>query len=227
MQILWHSPLLTGPFGPAQVSQLRSNFKSVRIAKITPTLKRHALLAGTGIFAVVASTTIMAGPALAGPTISAGVLPRGPEVVHAKIVTFTGHYNGHATLLINNGAVSIPSVRGSGKGTLVGASTIEGRGSASASAQCDPFSGTGSISGAHGKLELVVTSSTSSGCSSGESGPVSVAFHGVAVVKSGTGPLAGASGSWKFKGNLKIGGTSGSQNGPYSVSLSGKLDLRR
>ena len=39
---------------------------------------------------------------------------------------------------------------------MVGPSTVTGKGSASASAQCDPFTGTGSIAGKHAKIDLTV-----------------------------------------------------------------------
>ena len=143
-----------------------------------------------------------------------------------KTVSFIGHYKGDASLLINNGSVTISSVAGKGTGTLFGASTVLGKGSASSTAQCDPFTGTGSISGASGKLDLRVTESKSSGCSSGQSGPVTVTFHGVAVVTGGSGSAKGASGNLKFNGTLKLENTSGSQNGPYTVTLSGELTVK-
>jgi len=143
-----------------------------------------------------------------------------------KAVSFSGHYKGDASLLINNGAVTISSVTGKGTGSLVGASTISGKGSSSSSAQCDPFTGTGSIAGAAAKLDLSVVESKSSGCSSGESGPVTVTFTGLAVVTGGSAKASGASGSLKFNGTLKLGGTSGSQNGSYTVALTGKLTVK-
>jgi hypothetical protein len=143
-----------------------------------------------------------------------------------KAVSFTGHYQGNAALLIDNGAVTISSVTGKGTGTLVGSSTINGKGTSASSAQCDPFTGTGSITGAAAKLNLKVLESKSSGCSSGESGPVTVTFTGLAQVTGGTAKAKGASGSLKFNGSLKLGGTSGSQNGSYTVVLSGKLTLK-
>jgi hypothetical protein len=143
-----------------------------------------------------------------------------------KAVSFSGRYQGNASLLIDNGVVTISSVTGKGTGTLVGASTISGKGSSSSSAQCDPFTGTGTIAGAAAKLSLKVVESKSSGCSSGESGPVTVTFTGLAQVTGGTAKAQGASGSLKFNGTLKLGGTSGSQNGAYTVVLSGKLALK-
>jgi hypothetical protein len=132
----------------------------------------------------------------------------GPAVASAatniKVIAFSGHYTGTAALLINNGSATITSVRGKGTGTLLGASTVLGAGSAAASAQCDPFNGTGSISGAAGRIELSVTRSTSQGCSSGQSGPVTVTFKGVTKATGGSGKADGATGTLKFNGSLKL-----------------------
>ncbi|HET9059655.1 MAG TPA: hypothetical protein VFN61_07015 [Acidimicrobiales bacterium] len=198
----------------------------MRSTKSSPIVIRSVRRAGIVTLAMVAGAAAISAPVQASPIVAVRPAAVAPELTAAKTVAFTGHYKGHATLLINNGAVTIPSVAGTGTGTGLGASKISGKGSAGASAQCDPFSGTGAITGAHAKLTLVVKSSSATGCSSGESGPVSVSFHGVAVVKSGTGALAGASGSLKFHGTLNIGGTSGSQNGPYTVTLTGKLSVK-
>jgi len=153
-------------------------------------------------------------------------LATSPVRASAKTVLFSGHFHGDAALLINNGAVTISSVTGKGTGTLVGASTIIGKGSSSSAAQCDPFTGTGSITGAAAKLTLHVIETKSQGCSSGESGPVTVTFSGLAVVTGGSGKAGGASGSLKFNGALKLGGTSGSQNGSYTVALKGNLKIK-
>jgi hypothetical protein len=161
----------------------------------------------------------LTGTALAGP---AGAVP-----VHhvVKAVAFRGTYKGNADLLIDNGSVSIRSIAGTGSNSLLGVGRVAGKGSASASAQCDPFTGTGNITGAHGTLHLVVTQSKSTGCSSGESGPITVKFHGTAVVKGGTGKAKGAKGTLAFSGKLGLGGTSGAQAGPYTVTITGHLSL--
>jgi hypothetical protein len=164
----------------------------------------------------------MAAPAGASPAAHAN----GSVRDSAKTVPFSGHYRGTASLLIDNGSVTISSVAGKGTGSLVGNSTVIGKGSASSSAQCDPFTGTGSITGAGAKLILRVVQTKSSGCSSGESGPVTVTFTGLALVTGGSGKAAGASGTLKFNGTLKLGGVSGSQNGPYAVTLTGNLKVK-
>ena len=169
--------------------------------------------------ATATAATATAATATGGPARAEAAVPA------AKAVLFSGHYAGKASLLINNGAATIPWVTGKGTASLVGSSTVTGKGTASASAQCDPFTGTGSLSGSTGKLDLTVVRSKSSGCSSGQSGPVTVSFNGVAVVTSGTGAAKGAKGDLKFNGTLALGGTSGSQVGTYKVALSGKLTL--
>lgn len=169
------------------------------------------------------SSAVAVANALRAP--AAGVLAP-MKAAGKKTVSFVGHYHGTADLLISNGAVTISSVSGTGSGTLLGSSTVKGKGSASASAQCDPFTGTGTLASPSGKINMSVTQSKSSGCSSGESGPVTVSFSGVAVATGGTGATSGASGTIKFKGTLKLLGTSGSENGPYTVTLTGKLTVK-
>jgi hypothetical protein len=148
-----------------------------------------------------------------------------PSYATGKPVTFTGHFKGVANLLINNGSVSIPSVKGTGTASLVGVSTVKGKGTSSAAAQCDPFTGTGSIAGKAGKLDLTIIKSSTQGCSSGESGPVTVTFSGKAKATGGTGAAKHAAGTISFKGTLDLKGTSGSQAGTFSVSLTGRLSV--
>jgi hypothetical protein len=146
----------------------------------------------------------------------------------SKRVTFSAHYSGTASLLINNSTVTISSVRGTGTGTpsLIGASTVTGSGSGAAMEQCDPFSGSGAITGAASSITLRVVSSSTQGCSSGESGPVTVSFHGVASATGTSGKAKGANGSLEFSGSLKLANTTGSQSGSISVTFSGKLTVK-
>ena len=145
-----------------------------------------------------------------------------------KTVSFSGHYTGTASLLIDNGAVTISSVSGSGTGTpsIIGASKISGRGSGTASALCDPFGGSGTMTGSKAKMTFTVTRSSAKGCASAESGPVTVTFSGTGKVTGGTGKAAGASGTLHFGGSMKLGGTSGSQSGSFTATVSGKLTVK-
>ena len=147
----------------------------------------------------------------AGPAFSAAPA--------TKKVVFSSKYTGKASLLINNGQATISSVTGTGKNSLFGASKVSGSGSAAASQQCDPFGGKGNIASGANKIMFTVTrSSSQQGCSNGESGPV--------TATGGGGAASGASGSLKFKGTLKLGGTSGSQDGSFTVALSGTLTVK-
>lgn len=147
----------------------------------------------------------------------------------SKAVTFSASYSGKATLLIDNSKVTIRSITGTGKNSLFGSSSVSGSGSApkSGSSLCDPFGGSGTIAAGANKITFVVTQSSSQqGCSSAESGAVTIKFHGVTKATGGTGKAVGASGSLKFSGALNIGGTSGTQTGKFTVSLSGKLTVK-
>jgi len=167
---------------------------------------------------------------LAAAVVLATVVVVSPLSAYAggkgKVVSFSGHYSGDTSLLINNGVATISAVHGKGSGTLVGASTVTGSGGASASALCDPFEGTGAIIGKQAKIDLTVLKSTSQGCSSGQSGPVTVTISGTARATGGTGKAAGASGMLKFTGSVNLKDTSGSQTGTFSVTFSGKLSVK-
>jgi hypothetical protein len=170
-----------------------------------------------GALAVVAVVSMTTSPGSAG------------AVTRSKTVSFSASFSGKASLLINNSTVTISSIAGSGKNSLFGSSKVAGNGSApkSSSSLCDPFGGKGSISAGASKITFVVVrSSSQQGCSSGESGAVTISFHGVTKATGGTGKGNGATGSLKFKGSLKLGGTSGSESGSFTVSLSGKLTVK-
>jgi hypothetical protein len=155
--------------------------------------------------------------------VLAGAAPSG------KSVSFSAQFSGKASLLIENSSVKISSVNGTGKSSLFGTSKVSGSGSApkSSSSECDPFGGKGAITAGANKLSFKVTQSSSQkGCANGYSGPVTVTFHGVAVATGGSGKGNGAAGSLKFSGTLHLGGTSGSQNGSFTVNLSGKLTVK-
>ncbi|HCG02382.1 MAG TPA: hypothetical protein DEV93_17795 [Chloroflexi bacterium] len=144
----------------------------------------------------------------------------------SKVVSFKGHYSGTASLLISGSSIKIMSVTGSGSASLIGAGSLSGTGNATGSDNlCVPFKGKASIKGASGSIKFSVNAAKSTGCSSGQSGPVTVTVKGSAKVTAGTGKAKGAKGTLKFKGTLKLDDTSGFQSGSFSGSLSGKLTL--
>lgn len=180
------------------------------------TAHRARVLAGIGM---LGAAGVVASPALARAAEAPSKSPA------TRTLAFAGHYTGNVALLIDNSRVTISSVTGKGSGTLVGSSTVSGKGSASASAQCDPFSGTGAIAGPSSRIDFLVTSSSSQGCSNGESGPITVTFKGIARATGGTGKAKGISGSLTFKGSLHLGNTTGSQKGAFTVAVTGHLVL--
>lgn len=191
-----------------------NKYREARHSTVRSRLRRRILGVGT-IVAVAVSPALVVNSAFA--------------TTAAKTVTFSAKYSGKASLLIDNSKVTISAIKGSGTNNLFGKSTVSGSGSApkSGSSLCDPFGGSGALAGTGSKLTFVVTQSASQqGCSSGESGPVTISFHGVAKATGGGGKGAGASGTLKFNGTLKLGGTSGAQTGTFNVSLSGKLSVK-
>jgi hypothetical protein len=72
-----------------------------------------------------------------------------------------------------------------------------------------------------------VKATKSQGCSSGQNGPVTVKVTGVAKVTGGSGKAKGAKGDLKFKGTLKLNGTTGSQSGAFSGTVKGKLTVNK
>jgi hypothetical protein len=145
-----------------------------------------------------------------------------------KVVNFKGKYTGTASLLIDNSSVKILSVDGKGTASLIGASSISGTGNGTGSnGLCVPFTGKGAIKGSAGSIKFSVNANKSQGCSTGQSGPVTVTVTGVAKITSGSGRAKGAQGHLKFKGTLKLNDTTGSQSGAFSGTLSGKLTVNK
>ena len=158
---------------------------------------RTTIAAPLAAFAVLA---VVAGTAVAGTT--------------AKKIPFTSSYAGNATTKITNNIAAI-SATGTGKGTLVGKSSITGLGAGDTSQQpCVPFTGTGKLAGAGTTLTFKVASGSSScGDDKGESFTIS----GHITVLKGTGKLA------KAKGTLKMTGTYDHTSGAFTVKFFGTL----
>jgi len=160
-----------------------------------------------------------------GAVVAAGVANASPAT---KKISFKGTYSGTASLLIENSSVKILSVAGTGKSSVIGSGSLSGTGKGTgANGQCVPFNGKGSLKGASGTIKFSVTSSKSQGCSSGQSGPVTVTVTGSAKVTSGSGKAKGAKGTLKFSGTLKLNDTSGSQSGAFNGKLTGNLTVNK
>ncbi len=192
--------------------------KSTRIAK----------LAGV---ALVASTLGLAGSVGAGAVRVAQPSRAAVVQMHAKAmtVTFSGSYKGTMALLWSSSAVTVTSLTGTGASSKLGKATLKGTGSSSPSSTCDPFSGSGTITSAKGKLIFrVVSSSKQQACASGDAAPTSVTVKGVATVTNGTGVYAGAKGTLTLKGAFSIQSTTAgsSETDSFTASLTGKLTVK-
>ena len=154
------------------------------------------------------------GTMLATGAVALAVAGAGNAVIPKKTVAFTGTYTGSATVQVNDQVADI-SANGKGTGTLIGSSSISGKGTGDASQQpCAPFTGPGTIVGPGGKIAFTVVSG-SQGCGD-EQGQV-FSLSGKANVTSATGKLAKAKGTLKFTGVYDRGA------GTFSVKFKGTL----
>ena len=152
---------------------------------------------------------------LAAAALLAGVAAAATASEAATSVPFTAKFAGAAVVRVNGDVADI-TANGSGKGTLLGASKITGKGVGDSSAQpCVPFTGTGSMVGtAKTKLTFKVVPG-SAGCGD-EAGQV-FSISARATVLKGTGKLA------NVRGKLKITGVYDRGKGTFSVKFAGTL----
>ena len=136
-----------------------------------------------------------------------------------KKIAFVGSYSGQASSKIDSGSSTANlSATGTGKGTLIGAGSITGTGTADSSQQpCPPFGGKGTIKGAKGTIYFTVVSG-SKGC--GDDGGHNFSLVGYLLVTKATGALA------KSKGQLRFTGSYSRDDGTFSIKLTGTLKKR-
>lgn len=168
--------------------------------------------------------------------VASGVLApaaHAASVAHvAKVtkVSFKGTYTGTIAMLWDANSVTATAVRGTGTGTLLGKSTVLGKGTATTASTCDPLSGTGYITGGGSKLMLKVVSSTKTkACAAAESAPTTVTVTGVAQITGGTGKYKGASGTLKVNGSFQIKSNQAgsSETDSFKATLSGVISIRK
>lgn len=140
----------------------------------------------------------------------------GARASHAKVVAFRASYAGKATTAVNGSAVKV-AAKGKGKGTLVGASQIAGKGSGATQDQCALVTGLGTITSAKGTLKFRVLPGFS-GCATGDD-QNQISVKGTAKVVGGTKTFKKARGTLKFTGHLDRG------TGVFNVKLSGRLTV--
>ena len=157
----------------------------------------------TPLAAALAAAMLVAGSAIAGTTTS------------AKTIAVTATYKGAAVTKVTDNVADI-SATGAGKGTIIGAGKLTGKGTGDASQQpCVPFGGTGKMTGVAGTTIVFKVPRTSKGC--GDEAGELFSISGKATVVKATGRLANAKGTLKFTGLYNRGA------GTFSVKFTGTL----
>lgn len=155
------------------------------------------------LVALLTMAAVAAGSALAGTAQS------------TKIVPFTATYAGLANVVVADGTSTITAT-GAGKGTPIGVGKLTGAGTGSAdqNAECNPFNGTGQITGLKG-AKINFKLSGAQGCGDG----TDFSITGRAIVTGGAGAYK------KAKGNLKLVGAWNKTTKKFSMKFIGKLTV--
>jgi hypothetical protein len=159
----------------------------------------------TTMAALLTMATVAAGLATAGTTAS------------TKIVKFNAAYTGKAVVIQTDQTVTITAA-GVGKGKPIGKGKLAGKGvGAAAAVQCNPFNGTGLITGLKGiKIKFKMVSAQACGDADP---PEMFSINGRAIV------LGGAGAFKKAKGNLKVVGNWRKSTGVFQIKFIGKLKV--
>jgi hypothetical protein len=153
------------------------------------------------------------------------VKPTAP--IASTAIAFQGNYSGKVSLLWGDGYVQVTSVKATGTGNVGDLAELTGTGSAAPAAQCDSFAGTGTIGTGANTLKVAFDTSAK-GCAEDETAPTKITFSGNAVIKSGTGKYANATGIFKVSGSFSIQTTAvgKSETNAFSMTASGSIKLK-
>jgi len=145
----------------------------------------------------------------------------------AKSVAINGNYSGTVSLLWGDTYVQVTSVKATGTGTVADLGEFVGSGAAAPSSQCDTFDGSATLGTGTDTLKVAFDSSAK-GCAEDDSAPTKITFSGNAVVKSGTGKYAGATGTFKVSGsfNIKTISAGSKESAPFTMTASGSVTIK-
>lgn len=194
--------------------------KSVLI-KVFVAISALSLVAGSAATADAATKTITCYKGTVAKKFTATKCPAGYTAKPTKAtkpaagaagtaLAFDGSYSIKATFgydWISDSALSInvkTITATASKGNVNGLTQVSGTASTVATAQCGYYKAEGTLSDGTNSLTLVFDAK-SEGCAKDDSAPTSVAISPTtAVVKSGTGKFAGATGSLKISGSFPM-----------------------
>ena len=145
----------------------------------------------------------------------------------AKTVAINGNYSGTVALLWGDTYVQVTSVKATGTGTVGDLGEFLGSGAAAPASQCDTFDGSATRGSGANTLKVAFDSSAK-GCAEDDSAPTKITFSGNAIVKSGTGKYAGATGTFKVSGSFSIKTISAGskESAPFTMTASGLVTLK-
>lgn len=145
----------------------------------------------------------------------------------AKTVAINGNYSGTVALLWGDTYVQVTSVKATGTGTVGDLGEFLGSGAAAPASQCDTFDGSATLGSGANTLKVAFDSSAK-GCAEDDSAPTRITFSGNAIVKSGTGKYAGATGTFKVSGSFSIKTISAGskESAPFTMTASGLVTLK-
>jgi len=167
---------------------------------------------------------------VANPTASATAKPTTAAVTPAAAANkfaFNGTYKGKMSIVWSDYDAKATSVSGDGTGVIFGMDSLSGSGSSAPSTQCAGLDGVGVISG--GGSSIKVTFDTSAKvCAEDGAAPTTINITGFAVVNSGTGKFAGASGKLKAVGyfNIKSADAGASESSVLTLTLTGEINTK-
>jgi hypothetical protein len=145
----------------------------------------------------------------------------------ANKFAFNGTYKGKMSIVWSDYDAKATSVSGDGTGVIFGMDSLSGSGSSAPSTQCAGLDGIGVISG--GGSSIKVTFDTSAKvCAEDGAAPTTINITGFAVVNSGTGKFAGASGKLKAVGyfNIKSADAGASESSVLTLTLTGEITTK-
>jgi hypothetical protein len=215
---------------------MKINYKSKVIQVVTIFALLGLNVAQSGV-ASAASKTITCYKGTAVKKVTTAKCPTGwstkkPAVkptapIASTAIAFQGNYSGKVSLLWGDGYVQVTSVKATGTGNVGDLAELTGTGSAAPAAQCDSFAGTGTLGTGANTLKVAFDTSAK-GCAEDETAPTKITFSGNAVIKSGTGKYANATGIFKVSGSFSIQTTAvgKSETNAFSMTASGSIKLK-
>jgi hypothetical protein len=155
--------------------------------------------------------------------------PTATSKATGSTVAFSATYTGQIGLLWGDGFVQATSVDGKDKTNALGLTDLSGSGSAAPGNQCDVFNGTGVISGGGNSLKVTFDSASTRACAEDAEAPTKITFTGNAIINSGTGKYAGATGTLKVTAgsfDIQTSTAGKKESDAFKFTISGNINTK-